>query len=125
MLGIISYKDLRSWDNWWPGTSTSAHNWYIILLGNMYTIIQQRILVNGWKKWMTLQTEAAASTRIKSQINASLKKLLKSFNMNASKLPVIDTMKDENKDSYYTTILKPENIDIPEELNDTSLCQND
>ena len=67
---------------------------------------------------MTLQTEAAASTRIKSQINASLKKLLKSFNMNASKLPVIDTMKDENKDSYYTTILKPENIDIPEELND-------
>ena len=75
--------------------------------------------------WMTLQTEAAASTRIKSQINASLKKLLKSFNMNASKLPVIDTMKDENKDSYYTTILKRENIDIPEELNDTSLCQND
>jgi hypothetical protein len=63
MLGIISYKDLRCWDNWWPGTSTSAHNWYIILLGNMYTIIQQRILVNGWKKWMTLQTEAAASTR--------------------------------------------------------------
>ena len=63
MLGIISYKDLRSWDNWGPGTSTSAHNWYIILLGNMYTIIQQRILVNGWKKWMTLQTEAAASTR--------------------------------------------------------------
>ena len=116
MLGIISYKDLRSWDNWWPGTSTSAYNWYIILLGNMYTIIQQRILVNGWKKWMTLQTEAAASTRIKSQINASLKKLLKGFNMNASKLPVIDTMKDENKDSYYTTILKPENIDIPEEF---------
>lgn len=36
MLGIISYKDLRSWDNLWPGTSTSAHNWYIILLGNMY-----------------------------------------------------------------------------------------
>lgn len=63
MSGIISYKDLRCWDNWWPGTSTSAYNWYIILLGNMYTIIQQRILVNGWKKWMTLQTEAAASTR--------------------------------------------------------------
>lgn len=63
MLGIISYKDLRCWDNWWPGTSTSAYNWYIILLGNMYTIIQQRILVNGWKKWMTLQTEVAASTR--------------------------------------------------------------
>lgn len=61
----------------------------------------------------------------KSQINASLKKLLKGFNMNASKLPVIDTKKDENKDSYYTTILKSENVDIPEELNDTSLCQND
>lgn len=51
-----------------------------------------------------------------SQINASLKNLLKGFNMNASKSPVIDTMKDENKDSYYTTILKPENIDIPEEF---------
>lgn len=63
MLGIISYKDLCSRDNLLPGTSTSAHNWYIILLGNMYTIIQQGILVNGWKKWMTLQTEAAASTR--------------------------------------------------------------
>ena len=74
----------------------------------------------NFSEWMEKVDDTANRGRSinqgKSQINASLKKLLKGFNMNASKLPVIDTMKDENKDSYYTTILKPENIDIPEEF---------
>ena len=74
----------------------------------------------NFSEWMEKVDDTANRGRSinqgKSQINASLKKLLKGFNMNASKLPVIDTMKDENKDSYYTTILKPENINIPEEF---------
>lgn len=52
----------------------------------------------------------------KSQINAYIKRRLKDFELDVSELPIIDKMEDENKDSYYTTYLNPEDIDIPEEF---------
>lgn len=52
----------------------------------------------------------------KSQINAYIKRRLKDFGLDVSEMPIIDKMEDENKDSYYTTYLNPEDIDIPEEF---------
>ena len=52
----------------------------------------------------------------KSQINAYIKDRLKAFELDVSEMPIIDKMKDEHQDSYYTTYLQPEDIEIPEDF---------
>ena len=52
----------------------------------------------------------------KSQINAYIKDRLKAFELDVSEMPIIDKMEDEHQDSYYTTYLQPEDIEIPEEF---------
>ena len=52
----------------------------------------------------------------KSQINAYIKDRLKAFELDVSEMPIIDKMEDEHKDSYYTTYLQPEDIEIPEDF---------
>ena len=81
-----------------------------------FSIIQQGILVNGWKEWMTLKTGDAASTRENRRINAYIKDRLNAFELDVSEMPIIDKMEDEHQDSYYTTYLQPEDIEIPEDF---------
>lgn len=52
----------------------------------------------------------------KSQINAYIKDRLKAFELDVSEMPIIDKMEDEHQDSYYTTYLQPEDIEIPEDF---------
>ena len=52
----------------------------------------------------------------KSQINAYIKDRLNAFELDVSEMPIIDKMEDEHQDSYYTTYLQPEDIEIPEDF---------
>lgn len=52
----------------------------------------------------------------KSQINAYIKDRLNAFELDVSEMPIIDKMEDEHQDSYYTTYLQSEDIEIPEDF---------
>ena len=73
-----------------------------------------------FNEWMRKVEDTANRGRCinqgKSQINAYIKDRLKAFELDVSEMPIIDKMEDEHQDSYYTTYLQPEDIDIPEEF---------
>ena len=73
-----------------------------------------------FSEWMRkvedIENRGRSINQGKSQINAYIKDRLKAFELDVSEMPIIDKMEDEHQDSYYTTYLQPEDIEIPEDF---------
>ena len=86
----------------------------------MFTICFSINLARDFSEWMArvddTENRGRSINQGKSQINAYIKDRLKAFELDVSEMPIIDRMEDEHQDSYYTTYLQPEDIEIPEDF---------
>ena len=86
----------------------------------MFTICFSINPARDFSEWMArvddTENRGRSINQGKSQINAYIKDRRKAFELDVSEMPIIDKMEDEHQDSYYTTYLQPEDIEVSEEF---------
>lgn len=102
-----------------PGPTTTDLNGNEGWLRDVYNLLFHHP-ARDFSEWMArvddTENRGRSINQGKSQINAYIKDRLKAFELDVSEMPIIDKMEDEHQDSYYTTYLQPEDIEIPEDF---------